>query len=75
MFNCGMLAIELPAADIEQLFALQQQGTVAIEVDLAKQVLTAKGAGQEQAFEFPLSRFDNALVEAGGWVEFADARY
>jgi len=75
MFNCGMLAIELPAADIEQLFALQQQGTVTIEVDLAKQVLTAKGAGQEQAFEFPLSRFDNALVEAGGWVEFADARY
>ena len=75
MFNCGMLAIELPAADIEQLFVLQQQGIVVIEVDLVKQVLTAKGAGQEQSFEFPLSRFDKALVEAGGWVEFADARY
>jgi 3-isopropylmalate/(R)-2-methylmalate dehydratase small subunit len=75
MFNCGMLAIELPAADIDQLFALQQQGPVAIEVDLVKQCLTAKVAGQEQAFEFPLTRFDKALVEAGGWVEFADARY
>lgn len=75
MFNCGMLAIELPATDIEQLFALQQQGPVAIEVDLAKQCLTAKGSGRELSFEFPLSRFDKALVEAGGWVEFADARY
>jgi 3-isopropylmalate/(R)-2-methylmalate dehydratase small subunit len=75
MFNCGMLAIELPAADIDQLFALQQQGPVSIEVDLVKQCLTAKGAGQEPTFEFPLSRFDKALVEAGGWVEFADARY
>jgi 3-isopropylmalate/(R)-2-methylmalate dehydratase small subunit len=75
MFNCGMLAIELPAADIDQLFALQQQGAVSIEVDLAKQCLIAKGAGQEQSFDFPLTRFDKALVEAGGWVEFADARY
>lgn len=75
MFNCGMLAIELPVADIDQLFALQKQGAVEIEVDLAKQCLTAKGAGQEQTFEFPLTRFDKALVEAGGWVEFADARY
>ncbi len=75
MFNCGMLAIELPAADIDRLFALQQQGAVVIEVDLANQRLTAKGAGPEQSFAFPLTPFDKALVEAGGWVEFADARY
>ncbi len=75
MFNCGMLAIELPATDIDSLFALQQQGQVVIEVDLANQRLTAKSAGNEQTLEFSLTPFDLALVEAGGWVEFADARY
>lgn len=75
MFNCGMLAIELPAADIDRLFALQQQGGVEITVDLASQRLTAKAGNQEEVFEFPLTGFDKALVEAGGWVEFADARY
>ncbi len=75
MFNCGMLAIELPAADIDRLFALQQQGSVAVVVDLDQQRLTASGSGQELHFEFPLAPFDKALVKAGGWVEFADARY
>jgi 3-isopropylmalate/(R)-2-methylmalate dehydratase small subunit len=75
MFNCGMLAIELPAADIDRLFALQKAGPVEIFVDLAGQQVTAKGAGKEERFDFSISPFDKALVEAGGWVEFADARY
>jgi 3-isopropylmalate/(R)-2-methylmalate dehydratase small subunit len=75
MFNCGMLAIELPAADIDRLFTLQEQGPVEIAVDLARQQLTATGGGREERFEFAISPFDKALVEAGGWVEFADARY
>ena len=28
-----------------------------------------------ESFSFEISPFDKALVEAGGWVEFADARY
>ncbi len=75
MFNCGMLAIELPAADIDRLFALQQQGVVTVAVDLDRQRLVAAGSRQELSFDFPLSPFDKALVKAGGWVEFADARY
>ena len=75
MFNCGMLAIELPAADIDRLFALQQEGEVEIVVDLPAQKLTAKAGSAEETFEFPIAPFDKALVEAGGWVEFADARY
>ncbi len=75
MFNCGMLAMELPAADIDRLFALQQQGGVEISIDLAAQKLTAKAGDKEENFQFPLTPFDKALVEAGGWVEFADARY
>ena len=42
---------------------------------LAKQKVIAKGNGQEKTFAFEISLFDKALVEAGGWVEYADARY
>ena len=75
MFNGGMLAIELPKADLDRLFALEQAGTVEIAVDLAGQKLTATAGGKSEAFVFEVSPFDKALVEAGGWVEFADARY
>ncbi len=75
MFNCGMLAIELPKSDINQLIALQQAGKVAVAVDLEAQQVTAKAGGKEQQFAFEISQFDKALVKAGGWVEFADARY
>ena len=75
MFNCGMLAIELPKADIEQLIALQRCGAVDIAVDLDAGQVTAKAGSEEKHFAFKVSEFDKALVEAGGWVEFADARY
>lgn len=75
MFNGGMLAIELPKADIDRLFALEEVGPVEITVDLAGQQISAKAGGQSESFRFEISPFDKALVEAGGWVEFADARY
>jgi 3-isopropylmalate/(R)-2-methylmalate dehydratase small subunit len=75
MFNGGMLAIELPKADIDQLMAMQQQGDVVVSVDLDGQSVTAKAGSEEKQFSFEISQFDKALVEAGGWVEFADARY
>jgi 3-isopropylmalate/(R)-2-methylmalate dehydratase small subunit len=75
MFNCGMLAIELPKEDIDKLFALQQKGAVEVSVDLEKQQVSASAGGDQQSFIFDISPFDKALVESGGWVEFADARY
>lgn len=77
MFNCGMLAIELPKTDIDVLMALDKasDGQVDIEVKLAEQKITARGNGKEESFSFEISPFDKALVEAGGWVEYADARY
>lgn len=74
-FNGGMLAIELPKAEIDRLFSLGAQGEVEIAVDLGPQTLTAKCGGRSESFRFEISPFDKALVEAGGWVEFADARY
>ncbi len=75
MFNCGMLAIELPKAQLDRLFALQQAGSVEISVDVEGQQVVARGGDREEAFQFEISPFDKALVQAGGWVEFADARY
>ncbi|RME39024.1 MAG: 3-isopropylmalate dehydratase small subunit [Deltaproteobacteria bacterium] len=75
MFNCGMLAIELPKADIDAIFALANKGEVVVDVDVETQTLVARAGDAERRFQFDISPFDKALVQAGGWVEYADARY
>ncbi len=75
MFNCGMLAVELPKSDIDTLFALGRQGELTIDVDVEGQRLVARCGDESREFSFDISPFDKALVQAGGWVEFADARY
>ena len=75
MFNGGMLAIELPKTDLDRLFALDADGEVEIVVELEGQKIIARSDGKEESFSFDISPFDKALVKAGGWVEFADARY
>jgi 3-isopropylmalate/(R)-2-methylmalate dehydratase small subunit len=77
MFNCGMLAIELPKADIDALMALEKEasGDVVVDINMQEQKVVARGNGREESFTFEISPFDKALVDAGGWVEYADARY
>jgi len=75
MFNCGMLAIELPKAAIDALIAQASTGQLHVAVDLEGQKLKATAGDQRLSYDFAISSFDKALVEAGGWVEFADARY
>jgi len=74
-FNGGMLAIELPKADLDRLFGMEKAGKVDISVDLAGQKVTATAGGKTETFSFDISPFDKALVQAGGWVDFADDRY
>jgi len=74
MFNCGMLAIELPEADIDKLFQYRD-GDCRIDIDLEKNGLTVLSGNKNSVFPFQISEFDKALVKAGGWVEFADAKY
>jgi 3-isopropylmalate/(R)-2-methylmalate dehydratase small subunit len=75
MFNGGMLAIELAAEVIDDLFAhADRNGTsCAINLEAKKAVFSWKSGKRE--ILFCLSPFDDALVKSGGWVEFADARY
>jgi len=74
MFNCGMLAIELPEEDIEKLFA-HRGGDAAIEVDFENDRITIESGKGKETLSYRISGFDKALVKAGGWVEFADAKY
>ncbi len=72
MFNCGLLAIELPAADIDALFKLGNG--IDIQVDIDKGMLTARN-GQEKCINFSLNPFDAELVKAGGWLTYANDNY
>ncbi|MEJ2684380.1 MAG: hypothetical protein P8Z71_08295 [Candidatus Sulfobium sp.] len=74
MFNCGMLAIELPEEDIEKLFA-HRGGDAVIEVDFENDRITIESGKGTETLSYRISGFDKALVKAGGWVEFADAKY
>lgn len=75
MFNCGLLAVELPGETIDRLFANDSDGDTRIEVDPGLTRFTLHRGRCSEVIPFVLSNFDRALVEAGGWVEYADARY
>jgi 3-isopropylmalate/(R)-2-methylmalate dehydratase small subunit len=75
MFNCGMLAVELPAEVIERLFRDYAGGGAELSADVERGVIEVRGGGRKEAIPFTLSDFDRQLVVAGGWLEYADARY
>ncbi|MDR1249854.1 MAG: 3-isopropylmalate dehydratase small subunit [Treponema sp.] len=75
MYNCGMIACELPAPALEEIFREFGGVTAELAVDTAEAVLTFKRAGKERKIPFVLEGFEKALVEAGGWVEYAAERY
>jgi 3-isopropylmalate/(R)-2-methylmalate dehydratase small subunit len=70
-FNCGMLAIELPAAGIAAIFAARPTN---IEVNLEQQKIIVTGS-KEYSCDFELNPFDKELVRAGGWLPYADKNY
>ncbi len=76
MFNCGILAIELPREQIDMLFALP--GNVSFQVDMqeCKLIATSTESGQEDVVcSFTINSFDKDLVSAGGWLAYADQKY
>jgi 3-isopropylmalate/(R)-2-methylmalate dehydratase small subunit len=76
MFNGGMLAIELDREKIDSVFALRKLGSVNCVADLpGKTLLFRAENGESLSVQFSLMEFDEKLVEAGGWLEFADSNY
>ncbi len=72
MYNCGMMAIDMSEETIEELFAKYSGAECAIEFDLTSKKFSVNG---EAKYDFTISNFDEALVNAGGWVEYADKNY
>jgi len=75
MFNCGMVAIELSPEQIDRVFSYAQAPDATIEIDVTGASLTVSGAGRKESMNFEISPFDQALVLAGGWVDYADQHY
>ena len=75
MFNCGMMAVELPPETIEKLFAAFAGRDATVDVDFDVGTLTFSADGAIETVPFSISGFDKDLVTAGGWVEYADANY
>lgn len=75
MFNCGMLAIEMPAETIDQLFQRFGGKQTEVQTDFENGRLVLRSDDEEESIPFAISEFDRQLVKAGGWVDFADQHY
>jgi len=74
MFNCGMLAIELSDETIDGLFR-HNDGSAGITLDFQHGTFTISSGKGTETISFQIAAFDRALIEADGWVGFADAKY
>jgi 3-isopropylmalate/(R)-2-methylmalate dehydratase small subunit len=75
-----MIATELSAADIDDVFKTFASLETELAVDLAKGTLSFSATGKdgarvERSYAFKLGEFEAALVKAGGWVAYAAANY
>ena len=75
MFNCGMLAVEMPADVIDRLFHTCSKKHTVVATDVTKQVFHITADGFSEQIPFALPAFDRDLVMAGGWLEYADQHY
>ena len=76
MYNCGMVAIELPPETIASIFERFAGSEAEMELDLEARVLSLSSDAREKLL-LPLSlgEFELAMIRSGGWVEFAAGRY
>ena len=75
MFNCGMMAVEVPADKVEELFSNYAGKETTVTTDFGSKKFTISADGNETVLEFSISGFDESLVKAGGWVDYADSNY
>lgn len=75
MYNCGMLAIELPKEKIEYLFETYSGKDTLIEIDINDDKIIITSSDNNEEINFEISEFDKALIKEGGWVCYADKNY
>ena len=75
MFNCGMMAVDLPSETIDRLFTMFADRETTVATDFEKGTLHFTSNGREESVGFAVSEFDRSLVRSGGWIDYADSRY
>ena len=75
MFNCGMLAIELSKDKINTIFKEFGKSDTQISVDIKALEILIQSKDQTKTMDFQISEFDKALIQTGGWVDYADEHY
>jgi 3-isopropylmalate/(R)-2-methylmalate dehydratase small subunit len=75
MFNCGLMAVELPAEVVKKLFAVFSGKDTTVRTHFEDNVFVFEADGVSETIPFSISEYDRALVIAGGWVDYADANY
>ncbi|MBP7554343.1 MAG: 3-isopropylmalate dehydratase small subunit [Spirochaetes bacterium] len=75
MSNCGMLAAEMTKEDIDDIFNNFGGKETTVKVNINDKTAEFSSSGKTKKFKFNISDFDKALIEAGGWVDFANKRY
>jgi len=75
MYNCGMLAIELPKEKIEYIFDNYAGIDTSIEIDIDKDKIIVTSSEKSEIIDFKVGEFDKTLVKEGGWVGYADKNY
>jgi 3-isopropylmalate/(R)-2-methylmalate dehydratase small subunit len=75
MYNCGMMAVELPESTIDMLFSKFAGKDTSIKTDFENGKFVFTSGQLNETVDFTISGFDKELVKEGGWVDFADSRY
>ena len=75
MYNCGMIAIELPKDKIEDLFNKYANSEAYVSINVDKSEMRIKSDSQSETLKINLAGFERDLVLAGGWVEYVDKKY
>lgn len=76
MYNNGNMAVEISEDRIDYLFEkFGKLKDVEIVTDLENSTFEIKAGDSSEKFDFSISGFDKDLVESGGWLEYADAKY
>jgi 3-isopropylmalate/(R)-2-methylmalate dehydratase small subunit len=75
IYNCGMIALELDREILDAIFRDFSGSEAVVRADPIEGSLCIRAGEKEKILPLVLKGFEKALIEAGGWVEYAAAHY
>jgi 3-isopropylmalate/(R)-2-methylmalate dehydratase small subunit len=75
MYNCGMIACEIPVEELNLIFDEFSKVETYLCADIETGSLCFTAGEKKRNVSFKPGEFDKALVKAGGWVKYAAERY